>query len=102
MPRRNVLSLVKGSYNMMHLAPDYVYTSTGLQSNLLISISDDGRISSLTSRDPQNAHAGAIGSAQKIAPSNAANEIPLPQDTQTLPGIALLPGFINVHSHVFQ
>src|SRR5438874_2754708 len=62
-----------------HLAPDYIYTPQGLQPNMLVSISDDGRIASITS----------VG-AQFIA------------DITALPGIALLPGFVNVHSHVFQ
>lgn len=68
---------------MKHLAADYVYTPQGLQPNMIISISDDGCIASITSRD--------VG-AQFIAPA----------DISTLPGVALLPGFVNTHSHVFQ
>ncbi len=68
---------------MKHLAPDYVYTSQGLQANMLISISGDGRITSISQRP--------VG-AQFIAPA----------DISFLPGIALLPGFVNTHSHVFQ
>ncbi len=64
---------------MKQLAPDYVYTPQGLQANMLISISDDGRIASITPR------------------SNVA-----PLDLSSLPAIALLPGFVNTHSHVFQ
>ena len=71
---------------MIHLAPDYVYTPEGLQSNMLVSISADGRIASVT---PQH-----IAST-----SSESSSIP---DIETLPGIALLPGFVNVHSHVFQ
>jgi formimidoylglutamate deiminase len=66
-----------------HLAPDYLYTAEGLQPKMIVSISDDGRIASITSRD--------VG-AQFIAPA----------DLSTLPGVALLPGFVNTHSHVFQ
>ena len=33
---------------LKHLAPDYIYTPQGLQSNMLITISDDGRIASIT------------------------------------------------------
>ena len=66
---------------MQHLAPDYVYTSQGLEADKIVSISDDGRISSVTDI-----------AAQFIAPS----------DITALPGIALLPGFVNAHSHVFQ
>ena len=69
---------------MLHLAPEYVYTPKGLQANMLVSIADYGLISSITPRD-------AVES-QSIVPS----------DIETLPGIALLPGFVNVHSHVFQ
>ena len=68
---------------MKHLAPDYAYTSQGLQANIIVSISDDGRIFSINQRDI---------SAQSIVPS----------DITILPGIALLPGFVNTHSHVFQ
>src|SRR2546428_13276216 len=67
---------------MLHLAPDYGYTPLGLQSSMLISIADDGRIVSITN----------VG-AQPIAPSDI---------FETLPGVALLPGFVNAHSHVFQ
>src|SRR6266699_7255822 len=66
---------------MNHLAPDYVYTPQGLEAHKIVSISGDGRISSITD----------VGE-QLIAPS----------DVSTLPGIALLPGFVNTHSHVFQ
>jgi formimidoylglutamate deiminase len=68
---------------MKHLAPDYVYTPQGLQPDMIISISVDGRIASISKRD--------VG-AQCIAPA----------DVSVLPGIALLPGFVNTHSHVFQ
>ncbi len=68
---------------MQHLAPDYVYTPQGLQTNMILSISDDGRITSISQQN--------VG-AQFIAPS----------EISSLPGIALLPGFVNSHSHVFQ
>src|SRR5438270_5011111 len=66
---------------MKHLAPDYVYTTAGLQRNTCIAISDDGIIDSIFDLET---HA--------IAPTNV----------DALPGIAFLPGFVNVHSHVFQ
>src|SRR5712692_7223883 len=68
---------------MKHLAPEYVYTSQGLQTNMILSISDDGRITSICQQN--------MG-AHFIAPS----------EISSLSGIALLPGFVNVHSHVFQ
>jgi len=68
---------------MKHLAPEYVVTSQGLQSKMIVSISDDGRIVSISQRDI---------SVQSISPSDITN----------LPGVALLPGFVNAHSHVFQ
>src|SRR5690349_1762063 len=64
---------------MKHFAPDYVYTAQGLQANMLVSTSDDGRIASITPR------------------SNVT-----PPDVSILPAVALLPGFVNTHSHVFQ
>src|SRR5689334_193484 len=63
------------------IAPEYVYTTQGLQANKLITIADDGRIASITDRDIQT------------QPS---------EQIEQLPGLALLPGFVNVHSHVFQ
>lgn len=63
---------------MKHLAPDYVYTPSGLQSGQIITISDEGYISAVSERKP-----GV-------------------EVTDALPGIALLPGFVNAHSHAFQ
>src|SRR5690242_13824981 len=63
---------------MYHLAPDYVYTPHGLQAHMVVSVSNEGRIVSLSKRD-----AGAVV-------------------VEPLPGVALLPGFVNAHSHVFQ
>ena len=68
---------------MKHLVPDYVYTPQGLQANMIVSISDDGRIDSISQQN--------VG-AQFIAPS----------EILSLNGVALLPGFVNTHSHVFQ
>ncbi len=64
---------------MLTLAPDYIYTPHGLQADMLIAIDDAGRIASITPR---------AGQADATI--------------ESLPGIALLPGFVNVHSHVFQ
>ncbi len=68
---------------MKHLVPDYVYTPQGLQANMIVSILDDGRIASISRQN--------VG-AQFIAPS----------EILSLNGVALLPGFVNTHSHVFQ
>ena len=73
---------------MKHLVPDYVYTSQGLQANMIVSISDDGRIASISQQN--------VG-AQFIAPSDIS-----PSEILPLHGVALLPGFVNTHSHVFQ
>lgn len=67
---------------MHYLAPEYMYTPAGLQANMVISINDDGRIAALTAVDQLHTN------------DNAAIE--------TMSGVALLPGFVNTHSHVFQ
>lgn len=63
---------------MNYLAPDYVYTSAGLQRDMIVAIADDGTIADLVSRG---------------------TDVPV---SEYLPGVALLPGFVNTHSHVFQ
>lgn len=63
---------------MKHLAPDYVYTPQGLQANKIITISEDGIITAISERGPESTI------------------------TDRLPNVALLPGFVNAHSHVFQ
>src|SRR5437667_857539 len=68
---------------MKYLAPEYVYTPRGLQTDTILSISDDGRIASISQKN--------VG-AQFIALS----------EILSLNGVALLPGFVNTHSHVFQ
>ncbi len=68
---------------MKLLLPDYVYTPRGLQANMIVSISDDGHIDSISHHDT---------SSQSM----------LPPEILSLPGVALLPGFVNSHSHVFQ
>ena len=67
---------------MHYLAPDYVYTSQGLQPGMLVSLSADGYVASLTER-----------SSRSDLPSSSLTP---------LPNILLLPGFINAHSHIFQ
>src|SRR5215471_3453136 len=78
-------SVITGRYDkellVIHLAPDYIYTPRGLEPNKIISISSDGRISSIT---------------------DAGEQFMAPADISTLPGIVLLPGFVNAHSHAFQ
>lgn len=63
---------------MKYLAPDYVYTPAGLQADVIVAISDDGLIQGLEPRTQDSLV------------------------TDPLPGMALLPGFVNAHSHVFQ
>ncbi len=65
---------------MIYLAPDYIYTPQGLQTNMLVSISEDGHIASITKHEPD------------------ADKVP----AEILAGKVLLPGFVNTHSHVFQ
>jgi formimidoylglutamate deiminase len=63
---------------MNYLAPAYLYTPAGLEADRVLAIADDGLISAVLSRKEQ------------------------PSVTEELPGVALLPGFVNTHSHVFQ
>lgn len=68
---------------MKYLAPEYVYTAQGLRRATLIAINDDGRIAGFVTKDD--------------ASRNIAE-----RDIEYLPDMALLPGFVNTHSHVFQ
>ena len=68
---------------MKYLVPDYIYTPEGLQAGKVISI-DNGHIVSIISSEEMEALSASPG------------------DLTMLPGVALLPGFVNVHSHVFQ
>jgi formimidoylglutamate deiminase len=63
---------------MNYLAPDYLYTPSGLQRDQVLAVSNEGFIASV---QPRTADVAV---------------------TDPLPGIALLPGFVNTHSHVFQ
>ncbi len=72
---------------MKYLVPDYVYTPEGLQTNKVISISDDGRITAIVAY---------TGGRFLLHADTTPGEIVM------LPGVALLPGFVNAHSHVFQ
>jgi formimidoylglutamate deiminase len=63
---------------MKYLAPAYIYTPAGLQADMVVAISDEGLI-------------------RTIEPRTVDSLI-----TDPLPGVALLPGFVNAHSHVFQ
>ena len=72
---------------MKYIVPDYVYTPEGLQANKAIAISDDGRIAAIVPYVGGHALTGADSVAAEI---------------DLLPGVALLPGFVNAHSHVFQ
>ena len=67
---------------MKYLAPDYIYTTQGLQATMVVTIADDGRIA-------------AISPLEDVTASDDV-------DFTRLPGVALLPGFVNAHSHVFQ
>jgi formimidoylglutamate deiminase len=67
---------------MRYLAPAYIYTPQGMQANMLVSLTDDGYIDTITNRT---------------------TSLTLPHRIiESLPGTLLLPGFVNTHSHVFQ
>ncbi len=68
---------------MKHFSPRYVYTPQGLQADMVVSVTDDGYIASISQQNVE---------AQYAEPSEI---VPLHD-------IALLPGFVNTHSHVFQ
>ena len=69
---------------MKYLAPEYVYTPQGLQRDMLVAIADDGSITSVGKKE------------EHVSTGENSSEIEYLSDT------ALLPGFVNVHSHVFQ
>jgi len=70
---------------MNYLAPDYIYTPQGIERNMLVSITEEGRISSIERQDSAAPHA--------LVADNGVTQ---------LPNTLLLPGFVNAHSHVFQ
>nr|BBH95803.1 formimidoylglutamate deiminase [Thermogemmatispora argillosa] len=72
---------------MRYLRPDYIYTPRGWQRDRLLTIDENGRIAELLSQTEVEARG-------LRAEAEAARE--------PLRGKALLPGFVNVHSHVFQ
>src|SRR6266849_2544665 len=78
---------MRGGIPMKYLVPGYVYTPGGLHANKAISIYDDGRIGDITPY---------AGSHSLTPMDHVAAEVVF------LPGVALLPGFVNTHSHVFQ
>jgi len=66
---------------MPTLAPDYIYTPQGLQANMLVSLTADGRIAAIERREESETR---------------------DEQVEHLPDVLLLPGFVNAHSHVFQ
>lgn len=72
---------------MKYLVPDYIYTPEGLQANKAISISNGGRIAAIV----------PYTKGSFLPPAG-----PGVAEIDLLPGVALLPGFVNAHSHVFQ
>src|SRR5579863_8223963 len=76
--------------NYTHIAADYLYTSQGWQKNQVISISEVGRITSI------------VGEEQFHEQMKSTRELPDGEMLHSTHGMALLPGFVNAHSHVFQ
>ncbi len=68
---------------MKYLAPDYIYTPQGIERSMLIAITDEGRIATIEKQDSEASRA-LVGAITR------------------LPNMLVLPGFVNVHSHVFQ
>lgn len=64
---------------MRYLAPEYIYSEEGLRAHKMLAIDDQGRITAITDYDERPAG-----------------------ELIELKGLALLPGFVNVHSHIFQ
>jgi formimidoylglutamate deiminase len=65
------------------LEAELVWTGTEFEEGIRISLTADGRIA-------------AVGPVDQSTPASAALPI------ERLPGIALLPGFVDAHSHAFQ
>lgn len=69
---------------MKYLAPDYIYTPHGIERDMLITITNEGRIATIDKQDYET--------LSTITPDLLTR----------LPNTLLLPGFVNAHSHVFQ
>jgi len=65
---------------MNYLAPDYIYTAQGVERDILVAITDDGRIASIEKNE----------------------DVVISSKIIHLSDMLLLPGFVNAHSHVFQ
>jgi formimidoylglutamate deiminase len=72
------------------LAAELTWTDAGLQPGLAVWIDAEGRIERVT----------AVADA--VAAMEAADGISPPVELLRLPRLALLPGFVNAHSHAFQ
>ncbi len=72
------------------LTAELTWTEDGLQPGLAVWVDEGGRIERI-------GPAGDVADAASQRPDGAP-----PFELQALPGIALLPGFVNAHSHAFQ
>lgn len=72
---------------MRRIAAELTWTGERFAEGVVVEVGDDGRIA-------------AVDSAAD--PDGAAGEEGLPADVERLPRRALLPGFVNAHSHAFQ
>ena len=70
---------------MNYLAPDYIYTQQGIERNMLVTTTYEGRIATIEKQESEASHA-----------------LVADKDITRLPNTLLLPGFVNAHSHVFQ
>jgi len=70
---------------MNSLAPDYIYTPQGIERDMLVTITNEGRIATIEKRESE-------ASRTHVADTRITR----------LPNTLLLPGFVNAHSHVFQ
>lgn len=95
-----------GTRAVAAIEPELTWTGERFERGVRVEVDDAGRIAAVTRADERDGAAGGVGDPAAGHPATAdaaadpATGEPLRPDR--LPRRALLPGFVNAHSHAFQ